>query len=139
MSGLVLEMVGFLDPMPAQVLALFSDDAPLMIRHFAGAGYITMEDHVRLDEQHLRIRNFMADGAWRTLAEIHEETGYPEASISAQLRHMRKVGFGSHKVEKRHRGPGRGLWEYQLTLNPEEAEKQARRYYHAKHPGGPNP
>ena len=46
-----------------------------------------------------------------------ELKGDPEASASAQLRHLRKPRFGSHTVEKRNRGAREfGLWEYRLTL-----------------------
>ena len=54
-------------------------------------------------------------GAWLTLRELAGITRYGEASISAQLRHLRKPAFGSYVVEKRRRGnPGRGVWEYRL-------------------------
>lgn len=58
---------------------------------------------------------------WLTLREIAALTHYGEASISAQLRHLRKTRFGGHRVEKRQRvspGPGEKrraqVWEYRL-------------------------
>src|SRR5271155_3240589 len=58
---------------------------------------------------------------WLTLHELARLTGYGEASVSAQLRHLRKPEFGGFEVEKRQRaaadvvrdaiGP---VWEYQL-------------------------
>jgi hypothetical protein len=66
----------------------------------------------RLSSQHEVIRSLMADGAWRTLPQIEAITGYPPASISAQLRHLRKPRFGSWILDKRH--TERGLWEYQI-------------------------
>ena len=51
-------------------------------------------------------------GQWLTLYEIEERTGYPSASISAQLRHLRKTKFGSHEVLKRRRNGHGGTWEY---------------------------
>jgi hypothetical protein len=42
-------------------------------------------------------------GAWLTLAEIAEMTEAGEASISAQLRHLRKKRHGRHVVDKRRR------------------------------------
>jgi len=95
---------------------------PLILRKFAGAGVKTMKDHERLELQHEKIKRVMGDGQFRTLHEIEEITGYPPASISAQLRHLRKVGFGSHKVERRLRGPGTGLHEYRLTLNWQQTD-----------------
>jgi len=42
-------------------------------------------------------------GIWLTLGEIAEATEFAEASISAQLRHLRKAHNGGYHVEKRHR------------------------------------
>ena len=48
-------------------------------------------------------------GAWLTLGEIAGLTEIGEASVSAQLRHLRKRCYGQHLVEKRRRPshPGR--------------------------------
>ena len=70
-------------------------------------------DRERLHKQHERIRDFMIDGKWRTLREISTALSYPESSVSAQLRHLRKSEFGGHLVEKRRRGLT-GLWEYRV-------------------------
>ena len=59
---------------------------------------------------------------WLTLDELAMLTHYPPASISAQLRHLRKREFGGYEVEKRQRFAGtilRGedfgtVWEYRL-------------------------
>lgn len=83
---------------------------------FDGPEYVQALDQSRLAKQHERIRDLMRDGVWRSLGEIAECTGYPEASISAQLRHLRKPRFGSWRVEKRRRGEQpRGLYEYRVT------------------------
>ncbi len=59
----------------------------------------------------------MKDSRWRTLPEIENATGDPAASISAQLRHLRKEKFGSHTVNKRHRGDeSKGYYEYQVIV-----------------------
>jgi len=68
----------------------------------------------RLGRQLDDIRALMRDGQWRTLAQIETATGHPPASISAQLRHLRKPRFGAHVVNKRH--IGHGLYEYQVLL-----------------------
>lgn len=66
-----------------------------------------------------------ASQKWLTLAEIAEGTGHHEASISAQLRHLRRgwngrATFQALIVEKRPSGDrARGLWEYQVR-RPEE-------------------
>ena len=59
---------------------------------------------------------------WLTLDELSKLTHYPPASISAQLRHLRKPEYGGYAVEKRQRATGRILrgedfgtiWEYQI-------------------------
>lgn len=79
---------------------------------FNGPVYDQERDGDRLSRQHLRVRELMADGQWRTLAEISALTGDPPASVSAQLRHLRKPRFGAHLVEKRHLG--RGLYQYRV-------------------------
>ncbi len=82
---------------------------------FAGATYDPKEDEDRLSAQILRVYDAMKDGDWRTLAEIHDATGDPPASISAQLRHLRKPRFGAYLVEKRPRGlRATGLYEYRV-------------------------
>ena len=72
------------------------------------------EDHARLAGQMLRVFELMQDGQWRTLNEIATATGDPAASISAQLRHLRKARFGGHTVEREHQG--NGLYLYRLIV-----------------------
>jgi len=98
-----------------------SDSLPVTPR-FNGDVYNRSFDDKRLTGQLKRIFDLMADGQWRTLEEISQITGDPPASISAQLRHLRKKRFGSHTVNKRPRGDRRkGLWEYKLIVNKGEA------------------
>ena len=87
---------------------------------FAGADYNRVRDNARLSSQLGRVRQLMQDGEWRSLGEIARLTGDPEASVSAQLRHLRKVRFGAHTVSRRHIGDG--LYLYQLTLNQAQLE-----------------
>ncbi len=83
---------------------------------FNGPEYSPPVDHVRLTDQHVRIRALMLDGWWRTLAEISEAIGAPAASVSAQLRHLRKERFGSYIVGRRKRGDRKkGLFEYRVA------------------------
>lgn len=85
---------------------------------FNGSDYIPAKDDKRLTGQILRVFDCMKDGVFRTLGEIESITGDPQASISAQLRHMKKIRFGSHTINKRARGAREnGLWEYQLIVN----------------------
>lgn len=86
-----------------------------MTARFNGSDYQPMRDDIRLTGQLLRVWTVMCDGAARTLASIATLTGDPEASVSAQLRHLRKDRFGAHLVEKEHLG--RGLFSYRVTPN----------------------
>jgi hypothetical protein len=82
---------------------------------FNGAGYDPAVDYVRLKSQLETIYELMVDGKWRTLNEIELITQFPAASISAQLRNLRKKSFGSNIVNRRARGDRKtGLFEYQL-------------------------
>jgi hypothetical protein len=85
---------------------------------FDGPDYVPAFDQERLTGQILRVFSLMKDGKWRTLGEIQEKTQDPQASISAQLRHLRKSRFGGHTVNKRRRGlPEDGLFEYQVIAH----------------------
>jgi hypothetical protein len=76
----------------------------------------------RLSKQHEAIRTLMSDGSWRTLENISEEVERrfqvkaPPASVSAQLRHLRKPEFGSYTVQKTH--IRNGLYLYRV-LKPQ--------------------
>lgn len=88
------------------------DTAP----RFDGACFDPAFDQARLTKQLGRVFDAMRDGAWRTLQEIADLTGDPHASISAQLRHLRKPRFGGYTVEKRRRGLlEHGLYEYRIS------------------------
>lgn len=91
---------------------------------FDGAGYDPVRDNIRLTGQLQRVFDVMCDGRWRSLDDIARETGDPAASISAQLRHLRKDKFGNHTVNKEYRGDG--LYLYQLIVNEERMPKQGR-------------
>jgi hypothetical protein len=87
-------------------------------------------DARRLRSQREVIRDVMLAAAdcdtWLTLGELRALTRYGEASISAQLRHLRKRENGGYEVAKRHRegvvlahvaadGRGECVWEYQVA------------------------
>ena len=80
-----------------------------------GPAYDPVLDGPRLSNQLERVRKCLEAGGWMTLGELRERTGDPEASISAQIRHLRKPRFGSHTIVKQRRGcETAGLWEYRL-------------------------
>lgn len=78
-----------------------------------------MKPRAKLPPQMLRVLQAIA--AWRTLDEIAQRTGDPQASVSAELRHLRKRKFGGHTVLKRIRRSDRALqghvWEYRCELS----------------------
>ena len=90
---------------------------------FDGSDYKQLRDRCRLSEQYDSIFALMRDGAWRTLADIESKTGYRSASISAQLRNMRKIRFGAHLVNKRY--VSNGLYEYQLLVTEKATSRAA--------------
>ena len=69
------------------------------------------QDRPRLAAQARRVLIRMSDHKWRTLAILSFEAEAPEASVSARLRGLRKVGL---KVEKRRDPSIRGLWWYRV-------------------------
>lgn len=82
---------------------------------FSGADYVPERDRKRLTGQLEAIYGLMKDGVWRSVDEIHEQTGkrFPHNSIQAQVRNLRKESFGSHDVQRRRR-EGTNLTEYRL-------------------------
>lgn len=72
---------------------------------------LTERDQQRLTKQQQRLVDLMASGAWWTLAQIHEATGIPEASASAQLRHIDRAGL----LTKEREHLGGGLNRYRLV------------------------
>jgi hypothetical protein len=91
---------------------------------FDGAVYDPQFDEARLEKQLGRVWSVVQDGRWRTLREIAQQTHDPEASISAQLRHLRKTRFGGYTIDKRNRGDrSRGLYEYRCERHePREGQ-----------------
>lgn len=103
---------------------------PAVVLASAASGRCGEYDARRLRSQREIIRDVMLSAAecdtWLTLGELRALTRYGEASISAQLRHLRKAENGGFEVGKRHRedaGPGRSdvdgrgecVWEYRIA------------------------
>ena len=82
---------------------------------FDGSDYVHDRDAVRLTGQIKDVFNLMKNGNWYSLDDIAQATGHPHASVSAQLRHLRKPRFGSHEVDKEYHD--RGLFYYRLIVN----------------------
>ncbi len=97
---------------------------------------------VQLRRQRGVIRDVMLSAGqcatWLTLDELTKLTHYPPASISAQLRHMRKPRFGAYTVVKRCRAVDKAMrsegfgavWEYSVLRErraPVRRKKPGRR------------
>lgn len=94
----------------------------------------------RVPTQREILRDVMLSAAecdtWLTLRELSLLTRYGEASISAQLRHLRKPRYGAFVIAKQHRrarvivreeGRGPVAWEYQLRRGvPRATSPQSR-------------
>jgi hypothetical protein len=90
-----------------------------MIKPFSGPGYTPALDDRRLTAQIEIIRAVMlrarANNSWLSLREIEGITGYTTASISAQLRNLKKSPYLLELHKQRRWGdPRLGLWEYQI-------------------------
>ena len=77
-------------------------DNPFEGLPFDGVAYNHQRDNVRLAGQLQRVFDVMKDGNWRSLKELARAAEAPEASVSAQLRHLRKKRFGCYKVSRQH-------------------------------------
>ena len=72
---------------------------------------------------------------WLTLDELAKLTHYPPASISAQLRHLRKPENGAHTVVKRCRTSNKAMraegfgavWEYSVLQERRVPLRRVRR------------
>jgi hypothetical protein len=95
----------------AQTCASYADADTQHVRASEAptSGIFAEEDETQLAAIRELTTRASARGIWLTLAEIAEATEFAEASISAQLRHLRKAHHGGYHVEKRHRCSARGL------------------------------
>lgn len=86
---------------------------------FDGAYYDPAVDDERLQNQLGRVWQCMSDGQYRALAEIARICEAPPASVSAQLRHLRKRKHGSWIIDSTAQGDrGNGLFVYRMR-NPD--------------------
>lgn len=93
---------------------------PSDIPAFDGATFDQQLDLVRLRSQLNDVKLFMVQsgGEWYTLNQLARGLGYPESSISARLRDLRKPKNGGYEIARRRKsgsGPFGGTWEYCLV------------------------
>lgn len=77
-----------------------------------GTTYDKARDGARLNAQCLGCLRIWQDGRKRSLAEMRQLTGYPEASISARYRDLKRAGYPMRKEHI-----GNGLWLYWMQIN----------------------
>jgi len=84
---------------------------------FDGETYERDKDKTRLKRQLSDVRRYLiANPSWHTLAELEEALKYPQASVSARIRDLRKPKFGGWDVQRRRReGAEKGTHEYYLV------------------------
>jgi hypothetical protein len=81
----------------------------------------TMPYKRRLSAKINLLRIALADEKWHTLDDLAKTTDSPEASVSANIRNLRKVEFGSHRIDRRpivhsNKGAFGGTqWEYRMV------------------------
>lgn len=80
---------------------------------FDGDDYVSKRDKPRLTLQIHQVRMYMENAGWLSVQDIAAELNFPEPSVSAQIRNLRKKRFGSRIVERRYEG--NGLYEFRLT------------------------
>jgi hypothetical protein len=93
---------------------------------------------MQLRKQQEVIRDVMLSAGqcatWLTLDELAKLTHYPPASISAQLRHLRKPRFGAYEVVKRCRTTNKAMrpegfgavWEYSVLQDRRASGRKGR-------------
>ncbi len=82
-----------------------------------GATFDPAIDTLRLNKQMRAVYSVVRDGDWHTLRAVANDTGSPEASVSARLRDFRKRQFGGHTVERKRVDFAGGTWVYRLVWN----------------------
>jgi len=81
---------------------------------FFGDDYTPSIDRERLLSGIARVRLFMSDGGWHSLAEISKACKVPEATASADLRALRRERYGGYIIDRRRRVPTGGTYEYRM-------------------------
>lgn len=92
---------------------------------FDGDDYTHDRDYIRLSTQLDRVYRVVSDGKWYTLSEIASKTNSPEASVSAQLRNLRKAKFkeqygDDYDIVREH--VSGGLYRYQMRFQNQQGE-----------------
>lgn len=82
--------------------------------HRHGETFSAVFDEERLNRQERIVYSAFKRGGWYTLRELAEETGQPEASISARFRDFKNMR-GLTTAKRRRGDPKLGIWEYMVS------------------------
>ena len=88
-----------------------------------GTAFNEEDDGKRIRTQMQVIRDYMLANSkkYLTLKAIEIETGYPQSSISAQLRHLKKQRFGGYELRKERMSiNNKGTYVYNLKQPAKE-------------------
>ena len=88
---------------------------------FDGDDYVSSRDKPRLTLQIHQVRMYMENNDWLSVKQISNYLNFPEPSVSAQIRNLRKKRFGNRVVERRYQG--NGLYEFKLMPKGNDNEK----------------
>lgn len=87
--------------------------------NFDGSTFNPERDGQRLGDQMLAVLAIMSTKQWWTLSQLSMFTGFPEASVSARLRDLRKPKFGGYTIEREY--VRKGQWRYRMVEQEEVA------------------
>ena len=88
---------------------------------FDGDDYVSRRDKPRLTLQIHQVRMYMENNDWLSVKQISDDLNFPEASVSAQIRNLRKEKFGNRIGERRYQG--NGLYEFKLMPKDDNNEE----------------
>lgn len=101
--------MGFRNAGPIGVENKMNEQLSLMDWQPLGTTIVPERDNKRLSRQMEKVYRAMSDGEWWTLGRLSFDTGAPEASASARIRDLRRLGY---TIERRF--VERGLWAYRM-------------------------
>lgn len=79
---------------------------------FLGSTFDDVRDRSRLSRQLKAVHDVMSDGKTRSLRQLSDAAGCPEASASARYRDLVRLGFPMRKENA-----GGGLWLYKMEIS----------------------
>ncbi len=79
---------------------------------FLGSSFVPERDESRLRGQLKAVHDVMQDGRKRTLRQLADDAGCPEASASARFRDLVRLGYPMMKENL-----GSGTWTYWMVVS----------------------